>query len=99
MAAQLTDIRQRFDTVYGALNANQRSDVRAAQDALAELSRALAVKSRFEHDVENALGSGSRQQIVGLATRWWKGEEQALAVKKLAGDLRRQLDNLPNAGK
>jgi hypothetical protein len=35
-----------------------------------------------------ALGSGSRQQIVELATRWWNGEERAIAVKKFVAELR-----------
>jgi hypothetical protein len=41
--------------------------------------------------------SAARQEIVGLATRWWNGEERAIAVKKLVADLRQTLDALPRS--
>jgi hypothetical protein len=38
--------------------------------------------------------SSSQQQIVGLATRWWNGEEWAIAVKKFVAGLRQQLEGI-----
>lgn len=85
LAEQLAQVLARFDEVYGALGLGERPDVRAAQSALDLLRRTLAAEQPFEKDVLQALGSGSRQQIVELATRWWKGEERAIAVKQAVG--------------
>ncbi len=95
LGAQVADIRSRFQAVYAAVGALDREDVRAAQAALLELEQVLAAKRKFDRDVENASASGSRQPLVALATRWWNGEEQVIAVKKLAGQLRAELDRLP----
>lgn len=89
LAKQLGEVHARFDAVYGALGIGDRADVRKAQAALDALRRTLAAEKPFEKDVLQALGSGSRQQIVGLATRWWNGEERAIAVKKAVGALAR----------
>lgn len=89
LAQQLLQVHARFAAVYGTLGIADRSDVRAAQTALDRLRRVLADERPFEKDVLQALGSGSRQQIVGLATRWWNGEERAIAVKKAVGTLAR----------
>jgi hypothetical protein len=85
LAKQLAQVQLRFDAVYGAVGIGDRADVRDAQGALDALRRTLAAEKPFEADVLQALGSGSRQQIVGLATRWWNGEERAIAVKKAVG--------------
>ena len=85
LAEQLAQVLARFDEVYGALGLGERPDVRAAQSALDLLRRTLAAEQPFEKDVLQALGSGSRQQIVERATRWWKGEERAIAVKQAVG--------------
>lgn len=89
LAQQLALVQGRFGAVYGALGIGDRADVREAQAALDALRRTLAAEKPFEKDVLQALGSGSRQQIVGLATRWWNGEERAIAVKKAVGALAR----------
>lgn len=89
MAKQLAQVLARFDAVYGALGIGDRADAHAAQGALDALRRTLAAEKPFEKDVLQALGSGSRQQIVELATRWWNGEERAIAVKQAVGALTR----------
>lgn len=89
LAQQLAQVQLRFAAVYGVLDIGDRANVRAAQSALDALRATLAAEKPFEKDVLQALGSGSRQQIVGLATRWWNGEEQAIAVKKAVGALAR----------
>ena len=94
LSTQLAEIQARFDALYTALGVEQREDVSTAQASLDTLRRILQEKVHFERDVLRALGSGSRQQIVELATRWWNGEERAIAVKKFVADLRKQLDGL-----
>jgi hypothetical protein len=80
--------------LYTVLGVQERADVRAAQASLDTLRKILQDKMPFERDVERALGSGTRQQRVELATRWWNGEERAIAVKKLVADLREQLEDV-----
>lgn len=87
LAQQLSQVHARFATVYGTLGIADRPDAREAQAGLDRLRQVLADERPFEKDVLQALGSGSRQQIVGLATRWWNGEERAIAVKKTVGAL------------
>jgi hypothetical protein len=91
LGAQLSEIHARFDTLYAALGVQQREDVRAAQASLDALRQLLQDKVPFDRDVERAFGSGLRQQRVALATRWWNGEERAIAVKKLVAELRQKV--------
>ena len=98
LAARLTDTHGRLDAFYTALGVRERADVRAAQASLGNLRDILNDQSRFEEDVMRALGAGSREQIIALATRWWRGEEQAIAVKKLVLELRHKLQVVPGAG-
>jgi hypothetical protein len=92
LSAQLAEVHARFDALYAVLGVQERADVRAAQASLDTLQKILQDKMHFERDVERALGSGTRQQRVELATRWWNGEERAIAVKKLVADLREKLE-------
>jgi hypothetical protein len=89
LALQVSRIHTRFAAVYVALGIVDRPDVRAAQESLERLHDVLSAEKPFEKDVLQALGSASRQQIVGLATRWWNGEERAIAVKQAVGALAR----------
>jgi hypothetical protein len=91
LGAQLGEIHARFDALYAVLGVQRRNDVRSAQDALAALEQILLRKVPFERDVLRALASGTGQQRVELATRWWNGEERAIAVKKLVAELRENL--------
>lgn len=92
LGATVAEIEQRFDALYRALGVQVRDDVRRAQGSLAELRDALQVRSRFERDVVLVAHSLSRQQIVEFATRWWNGEERAIAVKQRVGLLRQRLE-------
>lgn len=89
LSLTVTDIHAGFAGLYAGLGMEERPDVRAAQEALVRLRTTLGAEAPFERDVIRALGSGSRELIVGLATRWWTGEEQAIAVRKAVTDLRR----------
>ncbi len=91
LGAQLGEIHARFDALYAVLGVQRRDDVQAAQDSLAALEQVLRHKVAFERDVLRALASGSQQQRVELATRWWNGEERAIAVKNLVAELRQKL--------
>jgi hypothetical protein len=91
LSMRLADIHGRFDILYSTLGVRERDDVLAAQAALDKLRIVLRDEVHFERDVGRALGSGSRQQIVELATRWWYGEERAIAVKKAVAALRQAL--------
>ncbi|HZP85681.1 MAG TPA: hypothetical protein VFB54_02605 [Burkholderiales bacterium] len=94
LAAQLGEIRNAFERLYQLLDVQQRADARRAQAALDELREALADKLRFESEVLAALGSGLRQQRVDLATRWWKGEERAIELRKTIAALRERLETV-----
>jgi hypothetical protein len=97
LSLQIADVHGRFDALYALLGVGDRADVRAAQATLDALRKALAARVAFEADVIRIRASAARQEIVGLATRWWNGEERAIAVKKLVADLRQTLDALPRS--
>jgi hypothetical protein len=92
---KLAEIHAGFDALYTSLGVQAREDVRAAQASLSELQRILQAKNAFERDVIRVVGSLSRDQIVEFGTRWWNGEERAIALKKFVADLRRQFEGLP----
>ena len=92
MAEVLDRVYTQFGNLYGALEVDQREDVLNAQQSLDELRTVLKRKRPFETDVFNALGSGIRQVIVGLAERWWHGEEKAIMTKKYIAVLRPKLE-------
>jgi hypothetical protein len=92
MGAKLAEIHQRFEALYTDLGVQTREDVQSAQASLDELRRVMQAEVHFERDVIRVVGSVSRDQIVELATRWWNGEERAIAVKKLVARLREVLE-------
>ena len=92
MADVLDRVYTQFGNLYGALGVDQREDVLNAQQSLDELRSVLKRKQPFEIDVLNALGSGIRQIIVGLAERWWHGEEKAILTKEYIAALRPKLE-------
>lgn len=89
LSVQLAEIHARFETLYTVLGVQARSDVRAAQTSLDRLREILQTKTPFERDVMQA--SGFMQRRVELATRWWNGEERAIAVRALVAALRAKL--------
>jgi hypothetical protein len=93
LGEKLAEIHGRFDALYSALGVRQREDVRAAQASLAMLRDRLLARTYFERDVVHVMASLSREQIVAFGTRWWNGEERAIAVKKLVGELRAKLES------
>ena len=97
LSLQIADVHGKFDALYALLGVGDRADVRAAQASLDALRKALAARVAFEADVIRIRASAARQEIVGLATRWWNGEERAIAVKKLVADLRQTLEALPRS--
>ena len=92
LSTRLAKVYAQFQSLYLALGINEREDVITAQASLDTLRQVLHEKTKFENDVTNALGSGSRQQIVGVATRWWNGMERSIEVRKTAASLRQQLN-------
>jgi len=92
LGAKVAEIHGRLEALYAELGVRTREDVRRAQSSLDDLRSALEIKSRFERDVTLVVHSLSRQQIVDFATRWWNGEERAIAVKKLVAQLRQRLE-------
>jgi hypothetical protein len=94
LSVQLAEIHGRFETLYAALGVQTRSDVRAAQASLDRLREILQAKAPFERDVLQA--SGFLQLRIELATRWWNGEERAIAVKALVATLRAKLAGVGN---
>jgi hypothetical protein len=53
----------------------------ATQESLAALRRILEDKNRLERDVVRALGSGSKNEIQALASRWWAGAQSVEEVR------------------
>jgi hypothetical protein len=92
LSVQLDVLHGLFEQLYAALQAQEREDVRAAQQALDELRTILREKRHFERDVINALATGLRPVIVGLATRWWHGEQKAAELREYISALRPQLE-------
>jgi len=92
MSAQIAGIEKNFGSLYAAFALEQRADVRAAQASLDALKNTLAQKTPFENDVYRALGSGSSQEILSFATRWWTATEHSIAVRKAVADLKQRLE-------
>ena len=92
MSAQIASIEKNFDSLYTTFAVEQRADARTAQASLGALRSTLAQKTPFERDVSRALGSGSRQEILSLGTRWWMATEHEVAVRKAVADLKQRLD-------
>jgi len=88
LSAQVLDIKKSFDALFGELQIEERPDVQAMQSAIDALRQSLYNKNRFEHDVVNAIGSGSKNQMQALAGRWWKVGESVEAVKLAIEGLR-----------
>ena len=91
MSAQIASIEKNFDSLYTTFAVEQRADARTAQASLDALRSTLAQKTPFERDVSRALGSGSRQEILSLGTRWWMATEHAIAVRKAVAELKQRL--------
>jgi hypothetical protein len=95
LSDQLAEVHAAFTTLYVTLGVQGRGDVHAAQASLDALRQTLQARKPLERDIFAALGSGSRQQIVELATRWWNGEARAIAVKTAVAELRQEIEGLP----
>lgn len=95
LARQVADIEACLDAVYALLGVQGRHEVAAAQAAVQELRRMLQARTPFERDV--LAGLAGRPQTVELATRWWSGEERAIALKKRVGALRETLEGIVSA--
>jgi hypothetical protein len=98
LAAKVGEVHRSLSALYARLAVLQRADVEAAQAAVDELRKTLAAKTPFERDVMVASAPATRQPRVDLATRWWNGEEQAIAVKKLVGALRQRVEGIAPPG-
>ena len=94
LSARLAKVYAQFHSLYLALGVHEREDVITAQASLESLRKIMGEKIKFENDVTNALGSGSRQQIMGVANRWWVGREKSVEVQKFAANLRQQLEGV-----
>jgi len=55
---------------------------RVANTATAELIGALSNQASFERDVLNSLGTGVRQRIKDMATRWWNSSQGLTELTK-----------------
>jgi hypothetical protein len=91
MSSQIRVIREAFEPLFSDLGVSDRADVAAALGSMQTLQNALAERNRFERDVVGAIGSGSKNQIVALAERWWAASEGVADVKTAVIELRGQL--------
>ncbi|MDA1233124.1 MAG: hypothetical protein O2856_20355, partial [Planctomycetota bacterium] len=94
LSTRLAKVYAQFHSLYLALGVHEREDVITAQASLDALRKIMGEKIKFENDVTNALGSGSRQQIMGVANRWWVGKEKSVEVQKFAANLRQHLEGV-----
>jgi len=94
LSARLAKVHAQFHNLYLSLGVGEREDVITAQASLDALRVILRGKVKFENDVTNALGSGARSQIIGVANRWWTGKVKSEEVRNLAADLRQQLEGV-----
>lgn len=92
MSKVLDQVYAQFENLYGALEVSEREDVLGAQQALDDLRRLLRMKRPFDVDVVNALGSGIPQIIIGLAERWWHGEEKAALTREYIATMRKKFE-------
>ena len=91
MSTQVGAIKEAFDSLFSEPAASDRPDVRATQESLDILRRLLSEKDRFERDVVRALGSGSRHEILALATRWSVVANSVQEVRDSIDHVQRQL--------
>ena len=96
ISMRLARVHVEFHSLYSDLQIHEREDVIVAQTSLDALRKIMEERTKFETDVTNALGSGSRQQIMGVANRWWIGMEKSAEVQKYAANLRQQLGGESN---
>jgi len=94
LSARLAKVHAQFHKLYLSLGVGEREDVITAQASLDALRAILRGKVKFENDVTNALGSGARKQIIGVANRWWNGKVKSDEVRNLAASLRQQLEGV-----
>jgi hypothetical protein len=88
LSAQVLGIKKSFDALFGELQIRERPDVQAMQSAIDALRQGLYKKDRFEHDVVNAIASGSKNQMQALAGQWWRVSESVEGVKLAIEGLR-----------
>jgi len=88
LSQQLSGISEDFAGLWAALQIAERTDVRAAGESLELLQRRLRERNHFERDVVRALGSGGRQEILELSTRWWKAADSVEKVRGTNAELR-----------
>ncbi|MCW5619783.1 MAG: hypothetical protein KIS79_01575 [Burkholderiales bacterium] len=94
LSQQIADVHGQLAALYDGLGVRERPDVQDAQDVLDALRKTLQARVHFERDV--IVGTASRPPRVELATRWWNGEERAIALKKLVAQLRKNVEGLPD---
>jgi hypothetical protein len=88
LSAQVLDIEQSFDALFGELKIRERPDIRAMQGSIDSLRTSLYNTARFERDVVRAIGSGSKNEMQALAGRWWRVGESVEGVKLAVEGLR-----------
>jgi hypothetical protein len=88
LSAQVLEIEQSFDTLFGELKIRERPDVQAMQSALDALRKILNKRDRFERDVVRAIASGSKNEMQALAGQWWRVGESVEGAKLAIEGLR-----------
>jgi chromosome segregation ATPase len=97
LSAQVSDIEQSFDTLFGELKIRERPDVEAMQSALDALRKILNKQDRFERDVVRAIASGSKNEMQALAGQWWRVGESVEGVKLAVEGLRTRAAAAPGS--
>jgi hypothetical protein len=90
LALQIGKVEADFAALYADLAVAQRADAKAAQASIAALRETLAKERPFESDVNQAIGSGSKNAIQALAGRWWAAGESVGETRAAVVSLRRQ---------
>ena len=81
-ASTLERVDRHLKSVYDHLDLAYDPKVIEANTATAELIGALSNQASFERDVLNSLGTGVRQRIKDMATRWWNSSQGLTELSK-----------------
>jgi hypothetical protein len=91
LSQKVGKVQQGLDALFAALAQSDRADVKSARESIGRLQKILAERVRFERDILNTVGSGSKNAIQALAARWWTAGDRVGEVGEAIAGLRQGL--------
>lgn len=92
LSQQVEKVGQGLDAMFRELSVAARPDVKAARDSIAGFQQILAGRARFERDVLNTVGTGSKNAMQALAARWWTAADRVDDVRSAVVGLQRRAE-------